>query len=151
MDERDWEYLDSYRVGRLATVDGDGVPSAVPICFVGDGEAIYSPLDEKPKRVAPTALKRVRNILARPDVALVVDDWSEDWTRLAYLTIRGRADLLDPGAPEHAAAVARLRAKYPQYRQMALESRPLIRIRPVRARFWSATPRADDPAGAAMG
>ena len=76
LDARAWRYLDAHRVGRLATVDADGVPSVVPICYATDGEAIYSPLDEKPKRVAATALKLVRNLLARPDVALVVDDWS---------------------------------------------------------------------------
>jgi coenzyme F420-0:L-glutamate ligase/coenzyme F420-1:gamma-L-glutamate ligase len=142
LDERAWRYLAAHRVARLATVGAEGVPSVVPICFAADGRAIYSPLDEKPKRVAPTRLKRVRNLLAHPEVALVVDDWSEDWSRLAYLLVRGRAELVEPGSEEHAAAVALLRAKYPQYRTMAIETRPVIRIEPTRARLWAADPRS---------
>jgi coenzyme F420-0:L-glutamate ligase / coenzyme F420-1:gamma-L-glutamate ligase len=140
LDAQAWRYLATHRVARLATVDTAGLPSVVPICYADDGAAIYSALDEKPKRVAPAALKRVRNLLARPDVALVVDDYAEDWSRLAYLLVRGRADLLEPGTPEHAAAIDRLRTRYPQYHRMAIEARPVIRVRPTSARFWSATP-----------
>jgi PPOX class probable F420-dependent enzyme len=125
-------------VARLATVDGAAHPSVVPICYAGDGRAIYSALDEKPKRVPPTRLKRVRNLLERPDVALVVDDYDEDWSRLAHLIVRGRAGLLAPGEDGHVAGVALLRARYPQYRAMAIEAQPLIVVRPVSARFWSA-------------
>lgn len=134
-----WDFLAMRRVGHLATVDAAGRPSVVPICYAVDRRAIYSALDEKPKRVAPEALRRVRNLLAHPDVALVVDDYAEDWTQLAYLLVRGRADLLQPGAPDHAAAVALLRAKYPQYRAMAIGAQPVIRIRPARSTFWTAT------------
>jgi coenzyme F420-0:L-glutamate ligase/coenzyme F420-1:gamma-L-glutamate ligase len=137
-----WDYLATHRVGHLATVDAAGKPSVVPICYAVDGQAIYSALDEKPKRVAPEALRRVRNLLARPHVALVVDDYSEEWARLAYLLVRGRADLLAPGAPIHAAAVALLRAKYTQYQAMAIEERPIVRILPTRSTFWAATPHA---------
>ena len=62
------------------------------------------------------ALARVRDIAADPRVTILVDRWDEDWTRLAWLRAEGRATLLDPGADtEHAAVVAALRAKYPQY------------------------------------
>jgi hypothetical protein len=54
--------------------------------------------------------------------------------------VRGRAALLEPGTPEHAAAVALLRAKYPQYRAMAIEAQPIICIRPTRGSFWKASP-----------
>jgi PPOX class probable F420-dependent enzyme len=112
----------------------------VPICYASDGRAIYSALDQKPKRVAPVALKRVRNLLAHPDVALVVDDYAEDWSQLAYLLVRGHATLLEPGTPDHAAAVALLRAKYAQYRAMAIEAQPIICIRPTRGYLWKGTP-----------
>jgi PPOX class probable F420-dependent enzyme len=140
LDAQAWRYLAAHRVARLATVDAAGLPSVVPICYAGDGAAIYSALDEKPKQVAPAALKRVRNLLARPDVALVVDDYAEDWSRLAYLLVRGRAELLEPGTANHTAAIDLLRARYPQYHRMAIEARPVIRVRPTAARFWSAAP-----------
>jgi PPOX class probable F420-dependent enzyme len=144
-----WAYLASHRVGHLATVDTAGRPSVVPVCYAADGLAIYSALDEKPKRVAPEALRRVRNLRSHPDVALVVDDYAEDWSRLSYLLVRGRAGLLDPGASDHAAAVALLRARYPQYQAMAIEARPIIRILPTRGTFWAATPGPPESAPSA--
>ena len=74
LDERAWRYLADHRVAHLATTDADGRPSLVPICYADDGRAIYSALDQKPKRVAPAALQRVRNLRAHPEVALLVDD-----------------------------------------------------------------------------
>jgi PPOX class probable F420-dependent enzyme len=136
-----WDYLAAHRVGHLATVGTAGRPSVVPICYAVDGRAIYSALDEKPKSVAPDALQRVRNLRANPDVALVVDDYAEDWARRAHLLVHGRADLLLPDAPDHTAAVALLRKRYPQYRAMAIEARPIIRIRPTRSTFWKASTR----------
>jgi coenzyme F420-0:L-glutamate ligase / coenzyme F420-1:gamma-L-glutamate ligase len=130
-------YLERHRVARLATVDAQGRPHVVPICYAVDGDALYSPLDEKPKTVAPTELRRVRNLLDRPDVAIVVDDYADDWDRLAYLLLRGRATLLWPGDPEHEAAVRLLRAKYPQYRTMAIHQRPAIRVGIRSARGWT--------------
>jgi PPOX class probable F420-dependent enzyme len=135
-----WQYLEAHRLGHLATVGECGDPSVVPICYAVDRQAIYSALDEKPKRVAPMALRRVRDLLAHAHVALVVDDYAEDWTKLAFLQVRGSADLLQPGTPGHAAAIALLRARYPQYATMAIERRPLIRIRPTHSTFWRATP-----------
>jgi coenzyme F420-0:L-glutamate ligase / coenzyme F420-1:gamma-L-glutamate ligase len=140
LDERAWRYLAEHRVAHLATTDPDGRPSVVPICYASDGRAIYSALDQKPKQVAPVALKRVRNLLAHPEVALLVDDYAEDWSQLAYLLVRGHAALLEPGTPDHAAAVALLRAKYAQYRAMAIEAQPIICIRPTRAYLWKGSP-----------
>lgn len=135
-----WAYLSQHRIGHLATVDEAARPVVIPICFAVDGQAIYSALDEKPKRVAPQDLRRVRNIVAHPDVALVVDDYSEDWTRLSYLLVRGHAQLLDPLTPDHAVAVDLLRAKYVQYQTMAIHEQAIIRIRPVHRTFWTAAP-----------
>src|SRR5207248_7098672 len=106
LEDRAWRYLADHRVARLATTDATGRPSVVPICYADDGRAIYSALDQKPKRVAPAALRRVRNLLAHPEVALLVDDYAEDWSQLAYLLVRGHAALLEPSSPDHAAALA---------------------------------------------
>ena len=135
-------FLESQRVARLATVDEAGTPHVVPICFAwGDG-AIYTVIDEKPKTVRGSELRRVRNILARPDVCLLVDRYDEDWTRLAWLQVRGRASLVTE-APERVTALELLRARYPQYEQMNLESSVLIRIIPRRVAEWAAIPPSD--------
>ena len=127
--------LDSARVGHLGTVDERGRPHVVPVCFVKVGDALYTPIDDKPKR--GRELRRVRNLRASPAVCLTVDRWAEDWTQLAWQQARGTASLVDDAA-ERAAAIAALRAKYPQYRAMRLEERPLIRVAVERLVAWEA-------------
>src|SRR5262245_39687348 len=85
-------FVQRQRVARLATADADGRPYVVPVCYAFDGARFYSPLDEKPKRVAATQLKRVRNIEARPEVSLVIDRYDDDWSQLAYLQIAAHAE-----------------------------------------------------------
>ena len=137
-------FLATARTGVLATIDDGGLPRLVPICFVVTDSPrllLHSPLDEKPKRVVvPHDLGRVRDILDRPEVAILVDRWAEDCTRLGWLRLRGIADLLEAGdatvAAEHAMAITALRQKYPQYGTHRLEERPLIRIVVERSRSW---------------
>jgi PPOX class probable F420-dependent enzyme len=136
--------LDAHRVARLATVDAEGRPHALPICFARLDDTLYTPIDEKPKRGDPTTLRRVRNILTNPAVCLVVDHYEEDWSRLAWLQVRGTAALVDDSAERSRAFVA-LRDRYPQYRAMDLESRPLVRITPSRIVAWSAAPETPAP------
>jgi coenzyme F420-0:L-glutamate ligase/coenzyme F420-1:gamma-L-glutamate ligase len=131
-------FLIRQRIARLATASGSGEPHAIPVCFAYDGRFIYIALDEKPKNVPPTRLKRVRNILENPSVALVADRYSEDWDLLAFIMVRGQAGLVEPGSPDHAAAVRLLRGKYHQYEQMRIEVNPIISIRPERAASWGA-------------
>jgi len=70
---------------------------------------------------------------------LVIDDYSEDWEALAYLHVRGFAEILEPGSgPEHSVAIAALRARYPQYSSMNIDAQPVIKLVPQRLRFWSA-------------
>ena len=89
------KFIASHRVARLATADAEGMPHVIPICYAFDGQRIYSALDLKPKRVEARRLKRVSNILANPRVALVIDDYSEDWNDLAYVLIRGVAEIIE--------------------------------------------------------
>jgi len=138
LSEGEQQFIQAHRVARLATVDASGQPFVVPICYAFDGRVIYSALDEKPKNVAPAHLKRVRNIQANPHVALVIDEYAEDWSRLAYIQLRGRADLLPVGTAEHIAAIRLLRAKYPQYQAMAIDRQPVIRITPEAVVAWGA-------------
>jgi PPOX class probable F420-dependent enzyme len=137
IDDGTQQFIREHRVARLATADGDGLPSVIPICYVFDGAAIYSPIDEKPKSVDARRLKRVRNIEANPHVSLVIDDYSDDWSELVYVQVSGLADVMAPGDAEHARAVRLLREKYPQYLTMAIEERPIIKVTPARVKRWA--------------
>ena len=124
-------------MAHLATADKHGQPHVVPICYAFDGKDLYSPIDEKPKRATPLSLKRVRNIQSNPQVALVIDRYDEDWRKLAYVLVFGRAKLLAQG-PRRERAVLFLRRKYSQYRRMAIHERPIVCIRPSRVVSWGA-------------
>jgi PPOX class probable F420-dependent enzyme len=130
--------LKEARVARLATVDERDRPHVVPVCFAYDGKVFYTAIDQKPKRVAPERLTRLRNILAVPEVALLIDHYDEDWTQLWYILIRGKARLLPMGGQkERAWALRKLRAKYPQYAgRMLPNDAPIIRITPDRTTVW---------------
>lgn len=132
-------FVQEQRVARLSTADAEGRPHVVPVCYAFDGARFFIPLDEKSKRVDLMRLRRVGNILARPEAALLIDRYDDDWSRLGYVLAHSRATLLAPDAPEHAAGVAALRARYPQYRAMALEERPLIALEPQRYSVWGPT------------
>ena len=104
----------------------------IPVCFAlaSDsihGEIIYSVLDQKPKRTSLNRLRRVRNIVANPHVALVVDHYEEAWDRLWYILIRGQAELLEDGE-ERVTAIGLLRQKYDQYQVMDIDDNPVIKI-----------------------
>ena len=133
-------FLRSARTGHLATADAKGRPQVVPVCFVFDGLAIYSVLDAKPKTTPLRQLRRVKNILANPQVSLVVDHYEEDWDKLQYILVSGVAELLESGE-EWALAIAMLREKYPQYQAMDLDQSPVIKITPVRYSPWSSQPQ----------
>jgi PPOX class probable F420-dependent enzyme len=130
-------FIRDARVAHLATADKNGRPHVIPICYGFDGKEIYSPIDEKPKRTSPQFLKRVRNIRENPHVSVVIDRYDEDWGRLAYLLITGKAKLLMRGE-RHRRAVNLLRRKYPQYRRMAIHERPIIQINPTQIKSWGA-------------
>ncbi|HKV41170.1 MAG TPA: TIGR03668 family PPOX class F420-dependent oxidoreductase, partial [Blastocatellia bacterium] len=139
MEQAVQQFILAHRVARLATADADGEPSVIPICYVFDAGSIYSPVDEKPKSVGPNDLKRLRNIRENNRVSVVIDDYSEDWSQLAYLVIRGLAEIIEPAEPdrdEHTKGVTMLRTKYPQYRSMSIEARPMIKIKPMLWKMW---------------
>lgn len=125
----------SARIARFATADKSGQPHVIPICFVFDGKHFYSPIDEKPKRTTPNKLKRLRNIAENPNVALVVDSYDEDWRKLSYVLVFGKARILQSGKRYHQ-TVKLLREKYRQYRAMAIDERPMILITPKRIVSW---------------
>ena len=128
--------LQEARAARLATVGSDGRPHLIPLCFAFDGRAFYSALDRKPKRRSPDQLLRVRNLKANPRVALLVDGYREDWRRLWYVLVHGRARLLRSGR-DWREAHRLLRRKYRQYRTGLLPAdAPVIRVVPERIVVW---------------
>lgn len=129
------DLLRTARVGRLATAGADGRPLVVPVCYAVDAGIVYSAVDAKPKRTR--ALRRLRNIAENPWVSLVVDEYDEDWTRLRYVIVEGRAELLTAG-PAFTRGIDLLAAKYPQYRSLGLsrDSGSLIRVVSERLLHW---------------
>ena len=127
------------RVGHLATSDRKGQPHVIPVCFALHEGNLYSVLDQKPKRAPLTRLRRVRNILANPTAALIVDHYQEDWQGLWYILVWGPASLLiegDESEDERAAAVDVLRRKYRQYRDMDIADNPVVKLTPERVAAW---------------
>ncbi len=138
--------LARWPVARLATRGAAGRPHQVPVVFARAGARLWSPIDAKPKRGGELA--RVRNVRREPRVSLLLDHYDADWTRLWWLRVDGEAEVRTPADPERdpeiAAALAALRRKYPQYRDVPLLGEPptLIAIRVEALRSWCAGPAA---------
>lgn len=140
--------LERARVGRLATADADGNPHVIPICYAIVEEAgavrIVSAIDEKPKSTRD--LQRVRDIRENPSIALLVDFYDEDWSRLAWVQVRGRARLRSGETDGHGTAVSALESRYEQYASDAhnhdhdhdLRNRPILEISVDRTLSWGA-------------
>lgn len=127
--------LAAARVARLATIDPDGRPHLVPIVFALDGDTIYSAVDRKPKR--SRTLRRIENARVRPDVTVLVDHYEDDWRRLWWIRLRGRARVLDGGA-EREHALDLLAAKYPEYRDERPDG-PVLAVDVREVRSWTAS------------
>jgi len=127
------------RVAHLATADQYAKPHVIPIVFVWRAPNLYTPLDAKPKqREDWHALRRVRNIETNGRTSIVVDEYDEDWRRLAYVLLDGLATILEAGEERDRAAAA-LAAKYPQYAALPLDGRPIVRVAVEHAVTWSAS------------
>jgi PPOX class probable F420-dependent enzyme len=130
------ELLTAARVARLACLDDDDRPRVLPVTFAVTGDAVWSAIDEKPKRTAQPA--RLRYLRRRPEAALLVDLYDDDWTRLAWVQLLGRVELVPvESSPEATAALAE---KYEQYAARTPPG-PLLRLTVERALHWRA---ADD-------
>ena len=134
LSDRERRFLATCKVAHLATADRHSAPHVVPVCFALEAEALYITIDEKPKR-PDVPLKRLRNIAENPAVAVVVDRYDDDWTRLGWVMLRGRADILADGA-EHARAQDLLRSRYPQLHAMDIRSLLVIAVRIERVTSW---------------
>ena len=121
-------------MARLATTDPDGRPHLVPIVFALEGDTLYSAVDRKRKR--SSKLRRIENARARPEVTILVDHYEDDWVRLWWIRLRGRARVLDDG-DERDHALALLREKYPQYRSEPPDG-PVLAVDVTETREWTA-------------
>jgi PPOX class probable F420-dependent enzyme len=122
------ELLSSARVARLAFLDERDLPRVLPVTYAVWQGAVWSAIDHKPKRAAEPA--RVRRLRRRPDAALVVDRYDDDWSRLAWLELRGRVTI-EPVGP----ALDALERRYEQYRAERPQG-PLLRLEVRDAVWW---------------
>jgi PPOX class probable F420-dependent enzyme len=122
------DLLAEARVARLALLDEEDLPRVLPVTFALFEDAIWSAIDQKPKRSAEPA--RVRRLRRRPEAALLVDRYDDDWSRLAWVELRGAVSV-EPLGP----ALEALVAKYPQYVSERPPG-PLLRLAPSRFACW---------------
>ena len=128
-------FVERQRVGHLATADRAANPHVVPVCYALAERRLYITIDEKPKRLGGARLKRLRNIAENPRVAVVIDRYDGDWSRLGWVMLRGPAEILASGQ-EHDEAQRRLVARYPQLAAMTISGHPVIAIHVERTTSW---------------
>jgi PPOX class probable F420-dependent enzyme len=121
------------RVARLALLDERDLPRVLPVTFAVWEGAVWSAVDRKPKRTAEPA--RIGRLRRRPEAALLVDRYHDDWSRLAWVELRGMVAVLP--ADEAPGALAALAGKYPQYRADPPPG-PLLRLDVERTTAWRA-------------
>ena len=132
------EFIERARVARLATVDSSSKPHLVPVVFVFDANHFFIPIDEKRKATKPDKLKRIKNIQHNPNVALLIDNYSEDWTRLAFVMIQGKAKIVSRTQEDIQVreAYKKLTIKYLQYEKVEVGEMCII-IAPEKVALWS--------------
>src|SRR4051812_3237438 len=102
------------RVARLGFSDADGHPRVLPITYAVIEDALWSAIDQKPKREGEPA--RVRWLREQPEAALVIDHYADDWEELAWVQVLGRVSVVEINEDSNAKRALRaLTAKYPQY------------------------------------
>ena len=125
--------LESAPVAHLGLLDGDGRPRVLPVTYAVVGGVIWSAVDQKPKRVPGEELARVRWLRASPSVALTVDAYDDDWSRLAWVQLLCAGSVVDVRSD----VLDALAERYPQYRSKTPRG-PLIRLDPERVVYWRA-------------
>lgn len=131
------ELVRESRVARMATVDEKNNPHVVAIVYAFDGKRLFTPIDEKPKKDSSKKLRRIRNIENNRAVTVLVDQYHEDWSRLAWVQLRGRADILTEGRV-YEKGISLLNEKYMQYSDMRLDDKSLIVVHPTKIVSWRA-------------
>lgn len=134
------DLLERSPLGHLSYLDDRDRPRVLPVTFAIAGEALWTAIDHKPKRKPPDQIARVRYLRRRPEAALCVDHYEDDWSRLAWVQAMGRVEMLDAESAGEAveAALASLRAKYRHYGDDAPDG-PFMRLRLERVLCWRAS------------
>lgn len=124
-------------MARLATISAaTGAIDLVPVTFVLMGECLFTAVDHKPK--ATRDLARLANVRSSGTATALVDHWTEDWTQLWWLRLRGPAEVVDDvSRPDALDAIDALVAKYAPYRAQR-PAGPLIVLTFTDVRTWSA-------------
>lgn len=132
------DFIQRARVARLATVGSGFKPHLVPTVFVFDGNHFFIPVDEKRKKAKPENLRRIKNIQGNSNVALLLDKYSEDWTRLAFVMIQGTASIIKSRTQadiQLRQAQKELATKYTQYQKIGI-GEMCIMIKPEKVVSW---------------
>ena len=130
------ELLRSAPVAHLGILDDEDRPRVLPVTFALTEGRLYSAVDDKPKRVPGRRLARVRHLRRRPEAALTVDRYDDDWSKLAWVQVLGAVRIIDDPS-EGPGAIAALRAKYEAYGHRSPDG-PLLELTPTRALHWRA-------------
>ena len=130
--------VEDARVGHLGLTDASGTPRVLPVTFAVVHGAVWTAVDDKPKRQTGRPLARVRWLRERPRSAITIDRYDDDWTRLAWVQIVGETHVLP--AADHDEVISALAARYPQYRDRP-PAGPLLRLTPERVVCWRAAER----------
>jgi PPOX class probable F420-dependent enzyme len=125
--------LEDARVGHLAFLDEADRPRVLPVTYALAEGAVWSAIDDKPKRSSEPA--RVRYLRRNPRAGLCVDVYDDDWSRLAWVQLGGKVDVL--GLDAGAAGLTALVEKYEPYRERRPPG-PLLRLGVERAVCWRA-------------
>jgi PPOX class probable F420-dependent enzyme len=124
-------------VARLATADAHGRPHLVVVTFAVQGDTVYMAVDQKPK--SGTNLKRLRNVAENPQVAMLADEYSDDWATLWWARADGQAEVLS-SQQQMAEPLRLLAGRYWQYRE-APPPGPVLAVTVERWSGWAAAPR----------
>ena len=127
--EKETEFIRSQDVGRIATVDKEGMPHDVPVCPLLDRGKVYFATE--------TNAKKVKNIKTNPRVAIVFDVYSDAWKKLRGVMLQCDAHIVDKAG--FTKIRAKLYDKYPQYEKQAPiepEDSVIVELEPAKKFSW---------------
>jgi nitroimidazol reductase NimA-like FMN-containing flavoprotein (pyridoxamine 5'-phosphate oxidase superfamily) len=113
-------FIDGAHVCRIATVREGGTPHIIPVCPAFDGDRTMY-VDVAKDGVTARALVSSDRITA------IVDEYSDDWSKLKAVILRCRAEQLQGAELEKAWEL--FRAKYPQGQAIGWEARHTLALR----------------------
>ena len=131
------QFINAHLVARLATAGNDKQPHLIPFCYAYDGRHFYFVVDQKPKRQTGKPLKRIQNMLENPQVALVIDDYSDDWSQLAYVMVRGTSALVEDEAEyDRSLALTPRAISAVSEMELIFGHNSMVRITPKKVNAW---------------